>query len=407
MKNNKNLDITKLIEQFNIEDINDLDKLFGQIKKEFIESALEAEFDEHIGYEKYDQNSRQVSNNYRKGKTNKTISTTNGKITIKIPRDEDATFEPKIIKKYQRNISKIEDQIIFLYSKGMSTRDIQDTIYEMFSCDLDKNTISRITDRIVPEIRAWQNRPLEKTYTVVYVDGIRFKVLEDSSYVEKSVYIIIGINIEGKKEILGFWISESESAKQWFIILNELKARGVEEILIACSDNLKGISESFKSAFPNVRIQKCIIHQIRNSVKFVNYKDLKDFNSDMKKIYKADNIKKATEALDEFEKKWESKYSYATRSWRNNFDELSTFFELPIEIRKIIYTTNTIENLNRNIRKITKTKGGFTTVRSLEKLIYLRLMRIQEDWGEHRIPNWITILNQLRILFPEQLCDIN
>ena len=380
MKDNniKDLDIKKLLEENDVKTLVDLDVLIGKMKKNFIESALDAEFDEHIGYAKHDQNSREVSNNYRKGKTQKTISTSNGKVTINVPRDNNSTFEPKIVKKHQINIQQIEDQILFLYSKGMSTRDIQETLYQMFYCDLDKDTISRITDRILPEIVSWQQRPLELIYPIVYVDGIRFKVREESMYIEKSVHIIIGININGFKEILGFWIAESESAKQWLNIFNELKSRGVQEILLACCDNLKGISESFKAAFPDVCIQKCVIHQIRNCTRHVASSDLQNFVSDMKKIYKANSYKDALNALDDFEKKWGSKYTYAIKSWRNNFEELTTFFDFPNEIRKIIYTTNTIENVNRNIRSITKTKGGFTNTNSLIKVIYLKLMDIEK-----------------------------
>ena len=405
MKDNniKDLDIKKLLEENDVKTLVDLDVLIGKMKKNFIESALEAEFDEHIGYAKHDQNSREVSNNYRKGKTQKTISTSNGKVTINVPRDNNSTFEPKIVKKHQRNIQQIEDQILFLYSKGMSTRDIQETLYQMFYCDLDKDTISRITDRILPEIVSWQQRPLELIYPIVYVDGIRFKVREESMYIEKSVYIIIGININGFKEILGFWIAESESAKQWLNIFNELKSRGVQEILLACCDNLKGISESFKAAFLDVCIQKCVIHQIRNCTRHVASSDLQNFVSDMKKIYKANSYKDALNALDDFEKKWGSKYTYAIKSWRNNFEELTTFFDFPNEIRKIIYTTNTIENVNRNIRSITKTKGGFTNTNSLMKVIYLKLMDIEKTWKARTIKNWPQIINQLIVLFPNKI----
>ena len=401
--NEKDLNIKKLLEKNNVKTLVDLDILIGKMKKNFIEATLNAEFDEHIGYNKHDQNSREVSNNYRKGKTQKTISTSNGKVTINVPRDHNSTFEPKIVKKHQRNIQQIEDQILFLYSKGMSTRDIQETLYQMFYCDLDKDTISRITDRILPEIVAWQQRPLDSIYPIVYVDGIRFKVREESLYVEKSVYIIIGINIDGYKEILGFWIAESESARQWLNIFNELKSRGIQDILLACCDNLKGISESFKAVFPDVNIQKCVIHQIRNCTRHVASTDLQNFVSDMKKIYKANSYKEALVAFDNFAQKWESKYTYAIKSWKNNFNELTTFFDFPNEIRKIIYTTNTIENVNRNIRSITKTKGGFTNTNSLMKIIYLKLIDIENKWKARTIGNWPLIINQLRILFPNKI----
>lgn len=400
--NNEQIDIQKLIKEKGIKSIKDLDILFGQIKKSFIESALEEEFNQHMGYEKYDQNSRNVSSNYRKGKTRKTVSTDNGKITIEVPRDNDATFQPQVVKKHERNISRIEDQILMFYSKGMSTREIQDMIYQLFYLDLDKDTISRITDRIIPEIIEWQQRPLDELYPIIYVDGIRFKVRENSAYIEKSVYVILGIKESGYKEILGFWVSESESAKQWLNIFNELKTRGVKEILLACCDNLKGLSEAFKASFPDVKIQKCVIHQIRNSLRYVSPSDSNEFTSDMKKIYKSTSYDNALKALDDFDKKWSDKYSYAIKSWRNNFEELTTFFEFPNEIRKMIYTTNVIENLNRNIRKITKTKSGFTNTQSLTKLIYLKMKDIENSWNGRSISNWTLVMNQLRILFPDK-----
>ena len=397
----------EIIKKLDVKSLKDLNDLIGQMTKTFLEKSLETEFDEHMEYEKYDQNSRSISNNYRKGKTLKTVKTDKGELTIEIPRDNDSTFQPMLVKKYERNISGVEELVIKLYSKGMSTRNIESIVEQAYHFQISKDLISKITDKIIPEIHAWQNRPLENIYPIVYIDGIRFKIKEESIFCDKSVYIIIGVNLEGYKEALGFWISESESAKQWLNIFNEIKTRGVEKIALVCCDNLKGISESLLAAFPEIKIQKCVIHQIRNSSKHVSPKDLLEFNKDMKEIYKSSSYKNALNAFQKFEEKWIKKYKYAVESWRNNFEELTTFFEYPAEIRKIIYTTNTIENLNRNIRKITKTKGSFTTQTALVKLIYLRLTNIQDDWNKRAVHNWPLVMEQLRLLFPNIFSGIN
>ncbi len=256
----------------------------------------------------------------------------------------------------------------------MSTRDINKIIGEMYAINVDATLVSRITDKLLPEIESWQNRPLEKTYALLFIDGIRFKVKEEGRMVEKSVYIVIGVNMDGLKDVLGFWIGGSESAKYWLSVFNDMKSRGMEDVLICSSDNLKGISEVLLAAFPNVRIQKCIVHQIRNSMKHIRYDDAKEFANDLKSIYRAANLNLAEQALDNLDKKWGHKYAYAIKSWRSNFSELVTFFEFPTEIRRLIYTTNIIENLNRNIRKITKTKGMFPNEASFSKILFLSVL---------------------------------
>ncbi|WWV63639.1 IS256 family transposase [Mycoplasmopsis felis] len=297
-------------------------------------------------------------------------------------------------------MSFIEGAVIKLYSGGMSTRDISSTLHEIYGIDVEPSFVSRITDKIMPQIIEWRNRPLEKEYAMVFIDGIRFKVKEENRLVEKSVYIVMGYTLEGKKDVLGFWIGESESAKYWMQVLNDLKLRGVQEIFIISSDNLTGISNAIKAVFPKTQIQKCVVHQIRNSVKFVNYKDLKEFAKDMKNIYQANNIDEATRFLQIFEDKWKDKYMYAIKSWRDNFEELVTFFNFPKEIRKLIYTTNIIENLNRNIRKITKTKTSFPTEESLMKSVYFAINNQLAKWDKIT-PNWGQILSQLLIIFKE------
>ncbi|MDE6472830.1 MAG: IS256 family transposase [Ureaplasma sp.] len=397
-KYNFNPKVLELLNELNVSSLSEMNEVINELKKGLIEKALDEELTEHLGYEKWDQNSREKSDNYRNGHSRKTVKSNSGEIELSIPRDEMGTFEPKIVKKYQNNISEIDEKIIFMFSKGMSTRDISECIQEIYGMDISKDFISRVTDKILPDIQAWLSRPLKKIYPIVYIDGIRFQVKENNQFIEKSIYIAIGVNSEGIKDVLGFWISESESAKYWMNVFNDLKSRGVQEILIVCSDNLTGISEAIKAVFPKTDIQKCIVHQIRNSTKFVRYDHLKEFCSDMKKIYSAPNLDVALNELDIFENKWNSKYSYAIKSWRNNIDELTTFFKYPFEIRKIIYTTNTIENLNRNIRKITKTKGNFTNAKSLEKLVYLVIQNQLEKWNS-RIPNWGIIYQQLKIIF--------
>ncbi len=397
----------EFLKKTNVVTADDFTKMLGSLMVTFYEKSLETEFDEHMGYEKYDQSSREVSDNYRKGKTKKTINTDAGKLTIEVPRDANATFNPLIVPKHKRSVLKIEEFIIQLFAKGASVRDIEEVINNVYHCQISKDMITRITDKLLPEIRSWQQRPLEPIYPIMFIDGIRFNVRMDGIYQEKSVYIIIGVNLLGYKEIIGFWIAESESAKQWLTIFNEIKLRGVEDVLLICSDNLKGVSEAIAAVYPDARVQKCIVHQIRNSLKYVSPCDRARFIADMKTIYKSNSFQAAQLALEEFSIKWSKKYKYAVDSWERNFHELTTFFDFPPEIRKIIYTTNTIENVNRNIRLITKSKGGFVNEQSLLKLIYLRLMDIQEKWNNRAYSNWTIILQQLRILFPEKLCDIN
>ena len=361
-----------------------------------IESALKTELDEHLGYQK---NQSSTNSNYRNGYSKKTVkSSIEGKTLLKIPRDREGTFEPKLIKKHQTSINQIERKVIFMYSKGLSNRDISDTIDEIYGFGLDASTISKITDKIMPEIEEFHTRRLDKMYATIFIDGIRFKTREEGYSKEVSVYVVMGIKMDGIKEVLGYYIGESETSKYWLTVLNDLKNRGVERILIIALDNLPGISKAIKAAFPKTEIQKCIVHQIRNSTKHVNYKDLKDFCKDMKKIYKAINLEQALQNLEHFEEKWNSKYAYAIKSWRNNIEELTTYFNYPTEIRMLIYTTNPIENLNRTIRKYTKNKGSFPSQKSLDKSVFLAIQQAIKKWNTP-IRNWGIILNQLTIIF--------
>ena len=361
-----------------------------------IETALKAELDGHLGYEK---NKVSSNANYRNGYSKKNVkSSIGGKTLLKIPRDRDGTFEPKLIKKNQTSINQIEKKVIFMYSKGLSNRDISNTLQEIYGFSLDASYISKITDKIIFDIQEYQTRRLDKTYSMVFIDGIRFKTREEGYSKEVSVYIVMGINMNGMKEVLGYYIGESETSKYWLTIFNDLKSRGVERILIIATDNLPGISKSIKAIFPKTDIQKCIVHQIRNSAKHVSYKDLKEFCNDMKKIYKAPNLEQSLQSLKNFEKKWNSKYAYAVKSWKDNIEELTTFFNYPVEIRTLVYTTNPIENLNRNIRKYTKNKGSFPSKKSLNKSIFLSIQQVTKNWSRP-IRNWGIILNQLSIIF--------
>lgn len=362
--------------------------------KPMLEKLLNAEMDEHLGYEKHEVSD--ISNS-RNGYSEKIVKGLFGQTEIKTPRDRDGSFEPIIIPKREKNISKIESAIIKLYAKGTSTRDIQDFVESTYGVELDPTSVSRITDKILPEIEAFHTRPLEKVYPIVFIDGIRFKIREDNISKEVSAYIVLGVNTEGHKDVIGYWIGESESSKYWLSVLDDLKQRGVERILILASDNLKGISEAVKAAFPETKIQKCVVHQIRNSTKFVRYDHLREFTNDMKQIYQAPNINYAEEALNRFDEKWGKTYGYAIKSWRANFEELVTFFEFPSEIRKLIYTTNPIENLNRCIRKISKNKS-FPNTKSLTKILYLAIQDQTKKWNIP-IANWGTIYNQLTIMF--------
>ena len=319
-------------------------------------------------------------------------------LDLDIPRDRNAEFEPQIIPKYQREITGIEGQILSLYAKGMSNRDIEDHLNNLYGIDVSPSMISKITDKIIPEIREWQSRQLEDVYPIVFMDAIHYSVRKDGVVVKKAVYLAIGIDKEGKKEVLGFWIGENESSKYWLNVLNELKNRGVQDILIMSVDNLKGFSEAISSVFPKTEIQKCVVHQIRNSIRYISYKDTREFTSDLKEMYNAPTLEQAEFKLDELEEKWGKKYMAVINSWRSNWNELTTYFKYDTKIRKLIYTTNPIESLNRQLRKYTKTKSLYPTDEALMKLVYLSLKEATRKWTG-RISGWGEIYSQLSIYF--------
>jgi len=377
----------------------DLFAFMKELQKRGVEQFLEAEMNEHLGYEK-----SQVSDNKnaRNGHSTMKIKTSFGENEIQVPRDRDGSFNPVVVPKRRNMIDGLENIILSFYAKGMSVSDIQEQIKDLYEFEVSTSAISRITDRVSNDIVSWQNRPLEPIYLIVWMDGIVFKVRENSKVINKTIYISVGLRRDGKKEVLGLWLGKNESAAFWMTVLTDLRARGVEDILITATDNLNGFTDTIKSVFPKSATQICVVHQIRNACKYVVWKDRKEFASDMKDIYGAPNREAATHALDVLDKKWNSKYSYAIKSWHTNWDELTVFFDFPLEIRKIIYTTNLIENLNGKIRKYTKNKMSFPTDDAVLKSAFLAIQEATKKWTMP-IRDWGTILNQFMIIFEDRL----
>lgn len=382
-------------------DSNDILKSLKELFRDILQETLEAEMDEALGYAKYESGEKATTNS-RNGYSKKTVKTELGAVEVKIPRDRIGEFEPKIIPKHQRSINGIEDKIISLYAIGMTTRDISEQIKELYDVEISAETVSNITNRILPLVSDWQNRPLESTYSFVFMDAIHYKVREDKQVVVKAAYVVIGVNLDGEKEVLGIWVGANESSKFWLSVLNDLKNRGVQDVLIFCVDGLNGFKEAIGATFPFAKIQRCIIHQIRSSMKYIPYKDRKAFVSDLKGIYKAVNEEVALENLLALKDKWANKYPNAVKSWEDNWDNLSTFFAFPNNIRKIIYTTNVIESLNSQFRKVTKTKLIFPNDDSLQKMLYLAVERIAKKWTRG-YPDWDLVINQLNIVFSDVL----
>ncbi len=359
--------------------MEDIRTLFKETIAEFLEGSLDAELEETLGYGRYDHTARTESGttNGRNGHSRKTLKTSVGKIDINITRDRNGEFEPRIIPKNQTSISTtVESKIISMYAKGMTTTDIQAHIKDIYGMDISDTAVSRITDKILPEAQEWQQRPLGSVYAVVFMDAIHYHVRSEGQIVKKAVYIAIGVNLEGKKSVLGMWVGENESAKFWASVLNNLKNRKVEDILIACTDNLTGFSEAIAAVFPKTDIQNCIIHQLRNSSKYVSYKDIKALMTDLKRVYQAVDEQAALAALDDFAEILDKKYPKISKSWRENWANLSTYFKFPEELRRLIYTTNAIEGFNRQLRKVTKSKAVFPTDDSLFKMLYLAMLDI-------------------------------
>jgi transposase-like protein len=386
----------------NLKDGKSIETAFIAEIKGVLQEALEEEMNTTLGYSRYDWKNK-TTDNSRNGHSKKTVRSQLGEIDLNIPRDTKGEFEPVIVKKHERTIStELEGLIVTLFAQGMSTRDIGSHMQKVYGLEVSAEMVTRITDKIIPLAKEWQNRQLSELYPIIYLDGIIFNVNQDGQIVKKTAYVVFAITIEGKKEILGIWIGASESSKFWMNVMADLKNRGLKDILIASVDGLKGFEDAIKATFPKTEIQTCIVHQVRNSTRFVNYKDRKAFCADMKEIYTAPNEESGLTALDRFEETWGSKYAYAIKSWRNNWQNLSTFFKYPPEIRRLIYTTNPIENFNRRIRKITRNKGSFPTDDSLFKILYLIVMDASEKWTMP-LQNWGMILNQLQVYFGERL----
>jgi putative transposase len=385
-----------------MEDVVGKDGLMQRMLKGVIQQMLEGEMEELLGREKYERAEDTTKKNYRNGHSDKSIKSSFGPVDVDIPRDRNAEFEPKIVKKYETVCNELDKKIIGLYARGMSTRDIQAEMEELYGIDVSPSMISKITDKVMGAATDWQTRTLEKTYPIVYMDAVHFKVKDENKIVTKAAYICMALDMKGHKDILGIWIGEQEGAKFWLAVCNDLKNRGVQDIIIACMDGLKGLPEAIKTAFPDVNIQSCIIHQIRNSLKYVASKDQKAFMQDLKCVYKAPTEEIATGELEKLNDKWSGKYDIVMKSWYSNWENLSTYFAYPPEIRKIIYTTNALEGFNRQLRKFTKTKTVFPTDDSLRKSLFLSTENIMKKWTSPT-QNWSGTLAQLTIMFEDRI----
>ncbi|HHX27337.1 MAG TPA: IS256 family transposase [Firmicutes bacterium] len=374
-----------------------LKKLFGPVLQEM----LEAEMDQHLGYRKH-SNEGDNCGNSRNGYSNKTIKTNVGEVRVSIPRDRNGEFEPIVVKKHERRISELEERVIAMYAKGMSTRDIQDHLKDLYGVNASASLISDITDRVMPLVTEWQSRPLERVYAIVFLDAFYFKVRKENRIVNKAVYTVIGINMAGFKDVLGIWIGEAESAAFWIGTLNDLRARGVEDILIVSTDGLAGFSEAINAVFPKTELQLCVIHQIRNTLKYVANKDRGPLMQDLKPVYKALTIEEAELNFAAFKESWQGKYPHAIKSWETHWLELTAFFKYPKEIRRIMYTTNTIESYHRRLRKVIKTKTAYPNDEALLKILYLATMDATKKWTQP-LQDWGYITSQFTILFADRL----
>lgn len=401
MKDYDDKTLMNFVKNNNIRTAEDLSAKFKEMYQDVIRIMLENEMNEQLGYEKFDRDAKDTPNS-RNGHNSKKIRSTFGELNIDIPRDRDAEFDPTIIPKYSKSLSKdIENNIISMYSRGMSTRDITDQVKDIYGLNMSAETISKITEDIMENAREWQARPLDSVYPFLFLDAIHYSVRTDGKVVKRAAYIVLGINLDGIKDVLGIYIGENESSKFWLSVLTNLKNRGVKDVFIASVDGLSGFPSAINSVFPQTKIQRCIVHQIRNSLKYVSWKNKKEFAKDLKEVYTSSDSETGYDILLNKEEKWGSKYSYVFKSWKENWGELSTFFEYTPEIRKIMYTTNAIESLNSQYRKVTKTKTVFPTDKSLLKILYLGTLNITKKW-KNPIRNWTPILGQLSIEFEDR-----
>ena len=388
-------------DEYDIKSASDIEAALLDMFGGFIEQALEAELDQHLGYSRYDFRHKSTSNT-RNGRKPKTIQTRLGETTVQAPRDREGSFQPQIVPKRQTNVIGIEDKILSLYAKGLSTRDISKTLEEIYGFETSHETISAVTDKVIPLIQEWQQRPLEPVYPIIYLDALHVKMRDGISASNKAVYCVIGVSLEGRKDVLSLSIGEAESASYWMSLLDELKARGVQDICIACVDGLSGFKQAIQAVFPHALVQRCLVHLIRQSTKFVSYQDRKSFCYDLKQIYQAISQSAAEQAFETFKEKWNRLVPLAVRVWENNIEEVYQLFKFPKELRKMIYTTNAIESYNSQLRKVLKGKGAFPNETSVMKLIYLQTIEVTKKW-QRQISNWSQILNQLLILYPDRL----
>ena len=406
-KNDINFDYNSEIKKCKtIDDVLGKNGLVQRLVKDVLENILEAEMDEHLGRDKYQRQSdiEPGERNYRNGYSQKNLRSSFGDVDLDIPRDRKSEFEPQIVKKYETVCNELDKKIISLYAKGMTTSDIQAEIEDLYGITISPSMVSKITDKVIATATEWQNRMLDEIYPIVYLDAMYFKVRSNGKLVNKAVYICLGYTMEGYKDILGLWVDEAEGAKFWLGICNDLKNRGVKEILIACMDGLKGLPQAIQTVFPSANIQTCIVHQIRNSIKYIASKDKKSFMKDLKEVYKAPTEELALAQLDKLKETWGNSYGMVIDSWYNNWNNLSTFFDFSPRIRKMIYTTNALEGFNRQVRKYTKSRTIFPTDESLNKCVYLATMEIMEKWTQP-VPNWGATLAELTLFFTEELKD--
>lgn len=385
----------------NIKTEADLNEFRQMLTKITVETALNAELDDHLGYSKHEVSD---ASNSRNGTTRKTLQTDDGQFELETPRDREGTFEPKLVKKHQRRFTTMDDKILFLYGQGMTTREIVETFKEMYGAEISPTLISKVTNAVIEQVVEWQSRPLDAVYPIVYLDCIVLKIRQDNRVINKAIYLALGVNLEGQKELLGLWISENEGAKFWLNVLTELQNRGVKDILIACVDGLKGFPDAINTAFPDTQIQLCIVHMVRNSMKYVSWKDYKAVTADLKRIYKSVTEEEALLTLDGFAERWDDKYPQISKSWRTHWDNLNTLFNYPEDIRRAIYTTNAIESLNSVIRKAVKKRKLFPSDDSAKKVVYLAIQQASKKWTMP-IRNWKAALNRFMIEFEDRLTD--
>ncbi len=391
--------IQGLLQEYNIETAADIQEALKDLLGGTIKEMMEAEMDDHLGYEKSE---RSDSEDYRNGYKPKRVTTSYGSMEIDVPQDRKSTFEPKVVKKRQKDISEIDQKIISMYARGMTTRQISDTLMDIYGFEASEGFISDVTDKLLPQIEEWQKRPLNDIYPVIFIDAIHYSVRDNNVIRKMAAYVILGINCEGRKEVLTIQIGDNESSKYWLSVLNELKNRGVKDILILCADGLTGIKEAIAAAFPNTEYQRCIVHQVRNTLKYVADKDRKAFATDLKKIYNAPSEKEGREALDDVTEKWEEKYPRAKKHWYDNWDVICPIFKFSSDVRKVIYTTNAIESLNSTYRKLNRQRGVFPSDTALLKALYLSTFEATKKWTMP-VQNWGKVYGELAIMYDGRL----